>query len=224
MKKYAVIVAAGSGTRMESPVPKQFLLLQGKPVLWHTLQVFLQAYEDLEIILVLPEEHMGTGKTIIQSLTAPGRVQVAPGGETRFHSVKNGLRYIQEESIIFVHDGVRCMLTKELVHLCYKNALQFGSAIPVVSSKDSVRLIMPEGNAVVERSRVKLVQTPQTFSSTLLLPAYAAEYQEGFTDEATVVEASGNKVHLVEGDINNIKITTPLDLIIAGQLLLEKTA
>jgi len=219
MKKYAVIVAGGSGLRMGTQVPKQFLLLRGKPVLWHTLNVFLEAYEDLDIVLVLPEEHMETGKAILYSTPSPERVRMVAGGPTRFQSVKNGLRYVEKDSVIFVHDGVRCLLTTALVHRCYEMAVEYGAAIPVIDSRDSVRLVTPEGNTAMDRSRVKLVQTPQTFLSGILLPSFEVEYQELFTDEATVVEASGHKVRLVEGEPHNIKITTPVDLVLAEQLL-----
>ncbi len=222
MKKYAVIVAAGSGTRMGSPVPKQFLLLQGKPVLWHTLEVFLSTFNDLEIVLVLPEEHIETGRSIIQSSSDPLRVREIAGGETRFYSVKNGLQCIGEESVIFVHDGVRCLVSRDLVQHCYAEALQFGSAIPVTDSRDSVRLLMPQGNIAMERGRVKFVQTPQTFLSRILLPAYQTAYQEKFTDEATVVEASGHQVHLVKGEPDNIKITAPVDLVLAEAILAQR--
>lgn len=252
MKKYAVIVAGGAGLRMGTQVPKQFLLLKGKPVLWYTLNVFLDAYADLEIILVLPEEHMETGKAIIYSTHAPHRIRMVAGGATRFHSVKNGLRAVArdeasggaiagagssedpkhgpgvagavteaaaEASVIFVHDGVRCLLTTDLVHRCYETAVQHGTAIPVINSKDSVRLVRSGGNEAIDRSQVKLVQTPQTFLSTILLPSFEIEYQDVFTDEATVVEAFDHVIHLVEGEINNIKITNPADLALAEQLL-----
>lgn len=219
MKKYAVIVAGGIGNRMGTQVPKQFLLLCGKPVLWHTLQVFLNAYEDLEIILVLPQEHMETGRTMVNAMQASHRISMVAGGASRFHSVKNGLSHIREESLIFVHDGVRCLLTEALIHRCYKEAIEFGSAIPVIDSKDSVRLITETGSEALERSRIKLVQTPQTFLSSLLLPAYDRDLEERFTDEASVVEASGGPLHLVAGEINNIKITAPEDLMLAEEMM-----
>jgi 2-C-methyl-D-erythritol 4-phosphate cytidylyltransferase len=206
---------------MGTQAPKQFLLLQGKPVLWHTLRVFLDAYEDLAIILVLPPAYMGMGQAIVESTGAAHRIRLAAGGATRFHSVQSGLQLIGEPSVIFVHDGVRCLLTTGLVQLCYESALQYGSAVPVISSKDSVRLVSAGGNEVIDRNLVKLVQTPQTFLSELLLPSYQQEYRESFTDEATVVEAAGGRVHLVEGEANNIKITTPADLAVAEQLLLQ---
>lgn len=230
IKKYAVIVAGGSGLRMGSATPKQFLLLHGKPVIWYTLKTFLDAYEDLELILVLPAEHIENGKEVIDDLEksrssgAFRRIQLTAGGLTRFHSVQKGLQLISqlpgEDSIIFVHDGVRCLLSTSLIHLCFDHAVQFGSAIPVIDSKDSVRVITKEGNEAIERGLVKLVQTPQTFRSSVLLPAFQMEFQEKFTDEASVVEAINYKVHLVEGEINNIKITTPADLLIAGALLI----
>ena len=219
MKKYAVIVAGGSGSRMGSAVPKQFLLLGGRSVLWHTLEAFLGTYEDMKVVLVVPAEHMEAALAVVDATRAPERVQLTTGGITRFHSVRNGLEMIKEDSVIFVHDGVRCLVGKELIRRCYEQAVSLGSAIPVVDSKDSVRLMTEGGNEVVDRSRVKLVQTPQTFLSTILLPSFRIDYREEFTDEATVVEAAGHKVQLVEGEINNIKITTPIDLVIAEGLL-----
>jgi 2-C-methyl-D-erythritol 4-phosphate cytidylyltransferase len=220
MKKYAVIVAGGSGLRMGTQVPKQFLLLHGKPVLWYTLDVFLRSYEDLDIILAAPEEHMETARTVAYATMAPERVRIVEGGRTRFQSVRNGLQPIREEAVIFVHDGVRCLLSTELVHSCYEQTVRLGSAIPVVDSKDSVRVVTGADSTAIDRSRVKLVQTPQTFLSSILLPAYGQEYRESFTDEASVVEASGGKVNLIAGEINNIKITTPIDLVIAEKLLI----
>lgn len=219
MKKIAVIVAGGSGTRMNADIPKQFLLLSGKPILYYTIHTFLNAYKDLSIILVLPEEHIAAGQEIIDAFFDYNRIKITAGGRTRFHSVQNGLELITEESIVFVHDGVRCLLSTELVQRCYNDALEFGSAIPVIDSKDSVRLIKGEENEAIERSNIKLVQTPQTFHSKILLPAFKIDFKEKFTDEATVAEAFGLKVHLTNGEENNIKITNPADLLIAEQLL-----
>jgi 2-C-methyl-D-erythritol 4-phosphate cytidylyltransferase len=221
MKKYAIIVAGGTGTRMGKPMPKQFLLLGDKPVLYYTLKTFLEAYDDLSIVLVLPEEYSDIGKEIIDAYFDYSRIQVTFGGETRFHSVQNGLKLVQDESIIFVHDAVRCMVTADLIRLCYEHTLQMGSAVPVVRTKDSVRILNEEGNdnEVLDRSKVVLVQTPQTFHSKILLPAFEIDYKERFTDEATVVEAFGLKISLVEGEEDNIKITRPVDLLIAEALL-----
>lgn len=222
MKKYAVIVAGGSGTRMGGNLPKQFLLLKEKPVLYYSIQAFLSAFNDLEVILVLPEAHIGTGQEIIDAYFDKERIQIIEGGDTRFQSVKNGLQLITEEGIVFVHDAVRCLVSKELIHRCYMSAVETGSAIPAIPSKDSVRLITEEGNDAIDRNKVMLVQTPQTFHSKILLPAYQIDYKDRFTDEATVVEAYGLKVSLVEGEDNNIKITRPVDLVVAESLIDSK--
>lgn len=219
MKKFAVIVAGGMGSRMNHTVPKQFLLLNGKPVLYYTIKAFLQAYADLQLILVLPEAHVSAGQEIIDAFFDYERIQITVGGRTRFHSVQNGLAMINDESIIFVHDAVRCLVTEDLIHRCYEAALEQGSAIPVVDSRDSLRMITDEGNEALERSRIKLVQTPQTFHSKILLPAFKIDYKEKFTDEATVVESFGLKVQLIAGEENNLKITSPVDLLIAERLI-----
>jgi 2-C-methyl-D-erythritol 4-phosphate cytidylyltransferase len=219
MKKYAVIVAGGAGTRMASAVPKQFLLLHNQPVLWHTLQAFLQAFTDIELIVVLPEEHLQRGKEIVASLQPEQPVTVTPGGATRFHSVKNGLQYVTGPAVVFVHDGVRCLVSPRLIQQCYTQALEKGSAVPAVAATDSIRIISDGIHMVADRNLVRIIQTPQTFRSELLLPAFEQPYSEAFTDEATVVEAYGRPVYLIEGEYNNIKITRPADLLIAAQLL-----
>jgi 2-C-methyl-D-erythritol 4-phosphate cytidylyltransferase len=219
MQKYAVIVAGGSGKRMGTEIPKQFLLLKGKPVLYYTIEAFLKAFAEIKIILVLPEEHLELGKEIVDGYFDAKQIQITQGGETRFHSVSNGLKLIEEESIIFVHDGVRCLVSDELIHRCFHTAMETGSAVPVIDCKDSVRMITADGNEPVDRTALKLVQTPQTFHSKILLPAFAIDYKERFTDEANVVEAFGLKVTLVQGEDTNIKITNPIDLIIAENIL-----
>lgn len=222
MNKYAVIVAGGSGSRMNSVLPKQFLLLNHKPVLYYTIDTFLKAYNDLKIILVLPEEYVAAGQEIIDAWFDYNRIKITIGGRTRFHSVQNGLLLVEEESIVFVHDAVRCLLTTSLVEKCYEAALEFGAVIPVVDCKDSVRFVSPHGNEALERRNVKLVQTPQVFLSTILLPAFNIDYKDKYTDEATVVEAFGMKVHLVEGEEDNIKITRYADLVLAEKLMEER--
>ncbi len=219
MNKYAIIVAGGTGTRMGAALPKQFLLLKGKPVLYYTLKVFLESYDDLQIILVLPIEFTNMGQEIIDAYFDKTRIKITAGGDTRFQSVKNGLTLIENESIIFVHDGVRCLLSKKLIHRCYAQAVETGTAIPAVVSKDSIRLLTEEGNEAFDRSKVMLIQTPQTFHSKILIPAFQIDYKDKFTDEATVVEAYGIKVSLVDGEENNIKITRPVDLLIAEKIL-----
>jgi 2-C-methyl-D-erythritol 4-phosphate cytidylyltransferase len=222
MKKYAVIVAAGSGTRMGGARPKQFMLVNNKPVLYYTVQTFLNAFADIQIILVLPADYMDMGHEIIDAYFDKEKIRITAGGDTRFQSVKNGLQLVEDDSIIFVHDGVRCLLTENLIYRCYASAVETGTAIPVITSKDSVRIIHDEGNDAIDRNKVMLVQTPQTFHSKILLPAFQIDYQEKFTDEATVVEAYGLKVTLVEGEENNIKITRPVDLLIAEKIINER--
>jgi 2-C-methyl-D-erythritol 4-phosphate cytidylyltransferase len=219
MKKYAVIVAGGSGTRMGGDLPKQFMLLKDKPLVYYSLKAFLDAFDDLEIILVLPADYTAMGEEIIDAYFDKDRILLCEGGDTRFQSVKNGLQLITDESIVFVHDAVRCLVTKELIDRCYESAVATGSAVPVVPSKDSVRLLTDESNEPIDRNKVMLVQTPQTFHSKILLPAYQIDYKDKFTDEATVVEAFGLKVTFVKGEESNIKITQPVDMLIAASLL-----
>jgi 2-C-methyl-D-erythritol 4-phosphate cytidylyltransferase len=219
MNKYAVIVAGGTGSRMGAAIPKQFLALKDKPVLYYSINAFLAAYEDIQIILVLPHEHVDKGRELVRQYFKKAPVNVVVGGDTRFQSVKNGLAHVEHESIIFVHDGVRCLLSTDLIHRCYEMALSTGSAIPAIPSRDSVRLVKDGGNEPLDRDKVMLVQTPQTFHSKILLPAFRIDYKEKFTDEATVVEAYGMKVSLVPGEDTNIKITLPVDLVIAENIL-----
>jgi 2-C-methyl-D-erythritol 4-phosphate cytidylyltransferase len=219
MLKYAIIVAGGSGTRMGEKLPKQFILLKDKPVLYYTIKTFLESYQDLQVILVLPVDYMDMGQEIIDAYFDKDRIRITVGGDTRFQSVKNGLRLVEQESIIFVHDGVRCLLSEQLIHSCYEKAVETGSAIPAIASKDSVRIVTEDGNDAIERNKVMMVQTPQTFHSKIILPAFQIDYKDKFTDEATVVEAFGLKVSLVEGEETNIKITRPLDLLIAERII-----
>ncbi len=221
MQKYAIIVAGGTGTRMGGNLPKQFMLLRGKPVLYYTIRTFLDSFDDLQVILVLPVDYTDMGQEIIDAYFDKNRVRITAGGDTRFQSVKNGLLLVEEESVIFVHDGVRCLLTKDLVHRCYAQAVETGTAIPAIASKDSIRLVNEEGNEAFDRSKVMLVQTPQTFHSKILIPAFQIDYKDKFTDEASVAEAFGIKVSLVEGEETNIKITMPVDLLIAERVLEE---
>jgi len=219
MEKYAIIVAGGTGSRMGGAVPKQFMLLREKPVIYYSIRTFLDAYDDVQVILVLPVAFIDVGQEIIDAYFEKDRIRITTGGDTRFQSVKNGLKLIEEESIIFVHDAVRCLVSVPLIHRCHEVAAQTGSAIPVILSRDSVRLIDENSSEPFDRTKVALVQTPQTFHSKILLPAYQIEYKDKFTDEATVVEAYGLKISLVEGEESNIKITRPIDLTIAEQYL-----
>lgn len=222
MKKFAIIVAGGAGIRMGGALPKQFILLNDKPVLYYSVKSFLEAYEDLQIILVLPVAYTDMGQEIIDAYFDKERIRITAGGDTRFQSVKNGLSLVEDESIIFVHDGVRCLLTKELIHRCYAKAVETGTAIPAIVSRDSIRQVTENGNEALDRNKVMMVQTPQTFHSKIIIPAFQIDYKDKFTDEATVTEAFGINVTLVEGEESNIKITRPVDLIIAANILEER--
>lgn len=224
MKKYAVIVAGGSGTRMGNVVPKQFLLLKGKPLLWYTIDSFLRAFDDIEIILVLSKEHFSKGEKIAAQLNAENKIKIISGGNTRFDSVKAGLTLVTEASVVFVHDGVRCLISVPLIKRCYNQALEKGSAIPAVTATDSIRILKNGFHEVRDRQQVRIIQTPQTFLSNILLPAFGQNFNESFTDEATVVEASGKEIYLTEGEYDNIKITRPIDLLIAEKIIEDRSA
>ena len=219
MKKYAIIVAGGKGIRMGNNLPKQFILLNNKPVLYYTLKAFLDSYADFQVVLVLPLDYTDMGQEIIDAYFDKSRIRIAAGGDTRFQSVKNGLALVVEEAIVFV----RCLISKELIHRCYEQAVETGTAIPAITSSDSIRIITEEGNEAFDRTNVKLIQTPQTFHSKIILPAFQIDYKDKFTDEATVAEAYGINVSLVEGEESNIKITRPIDLLIAERILEERS-
>ncbi len=219
MKKIALIVAGGSGTRMESSIPKQFLLLKNKPILWHSIKAFTDAFDDIEMIIVLPENFIEEGKKIISDFTEAYTINFAAGGTTRFHSVQNGLKLVKENAIIFIHDAVRCLASTTLIQNCYNQALIKGSAIPAISATDTIRLVDGEKNILLDRNNVRIIQTPQTFQSTILLPAFQQGYKDSFTDEASVMEAFGKEIFLTDGEIENIKITRPIDLVVAENIL-----
>lgn len=221
MQKYAIIVAGGTGTRMGSELPKQFMLLKDKPVLWHTLKAFIEAYDDMQIILVLPESHIETGQPVAKEFPF-NRIRITTGGKERFYSVKNGLRLVDAHSLVFVHDGVRCLVSPQLIRRCGETALEKGNAIPAIAATDTIRIETADGNEPIDRNRVRMIQTPQTFFSNVIKEAYEQPFNESFTDEATVVEKLGVKINLVDGEENNIKITKPIDLIIAEKILEER--
>jgi 2-C-methyl-D-erythritol 4-phosphate cytidylyltransferase len=223
MLKYAIIVAGGSGNRMSSSVPKQFLPLAGRPVLLHTLDVFLSAFDDLKIVVVLPERHFNEGKSIVESTTHSDKIQMVVGGTTRFHSVKNGLQLVPGNAIVFVHDAVRCLVTRNLIHRCFEAALENGNAIPAIPLSDTVRMETDHGAIVIDRSKLQIIQTPQTFFSNLLLKAFEQEYDNAFTDEATVAEKFGIKIHLIAGEDENLKLTRPIDMQVAENILAKRT-
>ncbi len=219
MKKYAVIVAGGKGVRMGSAVPKQFLPLNGQPILYHTIKAFADAFADIQLILVLPQDQLSYAQMVLQSFPERIDITIVAGGETRYHSVQNGLKVVEHDSVVFVQDGVRPLVTTELIQRCYAQAIDKGSAIPAIPVADSMRILEGEDSRPIEREQMRIIQTPQTFKAEVILPAFNQEYQAAFTDEATVVEAYGDMVYLVDGERSNIKVTTPEDMIVAEALL-----
>ena len=219
-KKYAIIVAGGSGSRMKASVPKQFLPLGNKPILVHTIEKFLQIH-DLSIILALPADAIAYWqKNCTLYFSDLSRLSVVEGGKTRFQSVKNALFSIEENvGLVAVHDGVRPFVTTEIIEKSFEMASQNSSAVVCVDSKDSVRLLDESGNRAIDRKNVKLIQTPQTFDLEMLKLAYEVEDNYIFTDDASVVEHFGKAIHLMEGDYKNIKITSPEDMEIAEVFL-----
>ncbi len=222
MKKTAIIVAGGTGQRMGTVVPKQFLTVEGKSILLHTIDQFVAAFSDINFVIVLPAGYIQEGQDLIASSGLTQAFQFVAGGDTRFQSVKNGLGKVAQDAIVFVHDAVRCLLTPALIQRCYQQAVEKGSAIPAVSSTDTIRLMDGDTHHVVDREKVMMIQTPQTFNAALLINAFEQTYQSSFTDEANVVEASGTPVYLVDGEFENIKITRPLDLAIAEYILAKR--
>lgn len=225
MKKYVIIVAGGKGLRMGGEIPKQFLPIGGKPVLMRTVEAFYQTDAETGIVLVLPKEQQDYWKELCRQYDFRIPYILADGGRTRFHSVQNGLQAVPEEGsdvLIAVHDGVRPFVSSQVIQACFDEAARQGAVVPVLDMVDSVRQLSADGSSVaVDRSRLKLVQTPQTFRADVLKRAYSQDFTELFTDDASVVEASGVSVALVPGNRENIKITTPFDLKIAEALLKE---
>jgi len=219
MKKFVIIVAGGSGNRMGSEIPKQLLELCGKPILMHTIQVFHDFDPESRIILVLPEDQQQFWKELCMKHSFSIFHRVISGGKTRFHSVKNGLSQIDGEGIVFIHDGVRPLVSQETIEKCNQMAQKNGNAIPVLSVNESLRKQEGDQNISVDRSQYFSVQTPQTFQSDQILKAYEQDFDPAYTDDASVAEKAGFPIFMVEGNRENIKITTPIDLVIAGALL-----
>jgi len=248
VKKYCIIVAGGSGRRMKSDIPKQFLLLEGRPLLMHTAERFHSFDISIDIILVLPAEHHSLWNSLVTEYAFGISHRVAAGGEERFHSVRAGLALIRGdlspvtgdpleakpknamapdagednaggESLVAIHDGVRPLVSHDTIWRCYADAEEFGTAVPFVEPADSVRLLEGDDSRPLPRSEIRLIQTPQVFRSSLILRAYDRPFDPSFTDDATVAEAAGTKIHLTHGNRENIKITTPDDLAIAHTLV-----
>ena len=217
MKKFAIIVAGGQGIRMQGTLPKQFLPLEGEPVLLHTLRRF--QHPDISIILVMNPEYIEFWQDLCNEHGQVPEHQLVKGGNTRALSVLNGLHSIQEEGLVAVHDAVRPLCSPALIHRLYEECTIHGSAIPVVPVKDTLRWIDGDKSTTVPRDQYRAVQTPQVFRLSLLRAAFGIPDVEKYTDEASIFQAAGHPVHLSEGEESNIKLTVPADLILAASFL-----
>lgn len=210
-----IIVAGGSGTRMGSDIPKQFLLLGNKPVLMHTIEVFKQYDTQMKIILVLPKYQIDYWTKLCIKYNFNVDIEIACGGETRFQSVKNGLALAKEFDVIGIHDGVRPLVSVSTIARCFEKAALDYTAVPVIDPIDSLRQLEGDESKALTRAKIKMVQTPQVFQASIIFKAYNQSYNNFFTDDASVVESIGYKINLVKGNVENIKITSPIDLKIA---------
>ena len=218
---YIIIVAGGKGLRMGGDLPKQFMPLHGKPVLMHTIERFRAYSDELKIILGLPHEQQDYWRQICQKHNFTIEHTVVDGGQTRFHSSQNGVAAVPDDAtgVIGIHDGVRPFVSEETIARCFEAARQFGAALPVLPVTDTLRCVTDDGGYNVQRNDYRTVQTPQTFDAQLLKQAFKQPYSDNFTDDASVVEALGHKVTMVDGNRENIKLTTPFDLVVAEALI-----
>jgi 2-C-methyl-D-erythritol 4-phosphate cytidylyltransferase len=219
MKRYAILVGGGSGSRMQQDIPKQFLLVAGKPVLMHTLEAFYQSEPRPEIIVVLNVDYHEYWEKLCKTHQFSIPHTLVKAGQERFFSVKNGLKLVKGKALVAIHDAVRPSIKKEKIEEAFSYAEVNGNAVLAIQSKDSVRLSDTKGNKALTRELVYLIQTPQIFTSNVLQKAYQQEFRTSFTDDASVVEHAGVAIHLVEGDPKNIKITYPEDLALAEVFL-----
>ena len=219
LKKFAIIVAGGTGTRMNAGIPKQFLNLGGKPMLMHSIKAFYLAYPEISMVLALPASQFASWQKLCDehSFTLPHHL--VAGGNTRFHSVKNALSVIVEDGLVAIHDGARPLISESLIRAAFLTAGQLGNCIPVIPLNESVRILSGDTNLSVNRKVYRVVQTPQVFRTAIIKKAYEQEFQACFTDDAMVAESNGETIHLIDGDPVNIKITHPSDLAAAEALL-----
>jgi len=217
-----VIVAGGSGSRMQSETPKQFLEILGKPVIIWTLEKFIEFDPSINIVLVLPESHLIVWDDLVQKYSITRKVDITTGGATRFHSVMQGLALVDPSAIVGIHDAVRPLVSTDTLQRCYDGAEKEGNAIPVIDTEDSLREVSASGNMIMDRNRVKRVQTPQAFQAEKIVTAYENCIDQTLTDDASVYESYYGRVNLVQGNTENIKITFPADMKIAEAILLER--
>jgi 2-C-methyl-D-erythritol 4-phosphate cytidylyltransferase len=215
MSNAVIIVAGGIGNRMGSDIPKQFLMLENEPILMHTMRRFIDFDSKIKIIVVLPQKQIAFWKSLCDEYQFTIPHEMVHGGTSRFHSVKNGLSKITGPSVVGIHDGVRPFVSAETIRSCYQVAEKKGNAIPVVPVNETVRMVSDNQSQIVDRNKLWMVQTPQVFQSEIILKSFEQKYSDSFTDDANVVEAAGHHINLVDGNRENIKITTKTDLIIA---------
>lgn len=219
MRRFVLITAGGSGKRMKTDLPKQFIEIAGKPVLMHTFEAFLRFDPALEFVLVLPESTFDYWKESCLKHRFRQSHQLASSGPTRFHSVKSGLRLVPDDALVAIHDGVRPLVSVEVIERVFLLAEKMGNGVPGITVHESLRLIDHALSKPLSREKVRMIQTPQCFRADLIKKAYNRNYNEAYTDEATLFEADGHRINLTEGNRENIKITTPADLKIAAALL-----
>jgi 2-C-methyl-D-erythritol 4-phosphate cytidylyltransferase len=219
LKEYVLIVAGGTGTRLKSNIPKQFVELEGTPVLMRTIKVFYDYSPKISIIVVLPENQIDFWKNLCKKKAFDIPHQIIAGGSSRQQSVLNGLKAIKKEGIVAIHDGVRPLVKKDIISRSFTIASQQGNAIAAVPLKDSIRILENGENRAVDRKKFRLVQTPQTFLTSLIKNAYDRFFEEEFTDDAGIAERAGEKINLIEGSYDNIKITTSEDILIAKAII-----
>ncbi|NVN94816.1 MAG: 2-C-methyl-D-erythritol 4-phosphate cytidylyltransferase [Bacteroidetes bacterium] len=217
MQKSVIIVAGGSGTRMNANIPKQFLEISGKPIVIHTIEKFYSFDNSISIILALPEQHIPLWHKLVKKHNFNIPLQLVNGGETRFDSVKNGLKMI-ENGIVAIHDAVRPLVSLDTIKRAFETAILKGNAIPSILINDSIRILDNSENKSLDRTNIRIIQTPQCFNATLIKKAYNQDFDVSFTDDASVLEKTGEKINLTEGNQENIKITNPTDIIIANAL------
>jgi 2-C-methyl-D-erythritol 4-phosphate cytidylyltransferase len=219
VQNWVIVVAGGSGSRMGSETPKQFLYLLGKPIILHTLEKFIEFDDSINIVVVLPKGEESRFQKIVAEHQFNHPISIVQGGTTRFHSVKNGLEKLENQGIVGIHDSVRPLVSVNTLKETYSKAKTLGNAIPVISPNDSMRWVDSKSNRSIDRGSLRIIQTPQCFKADLIKEAFNTEYQEAFTDDASVFEHAGYQINLVDGNRENIKLTTPEDLKIAESLL-----
>jgi 2-C-methyl-D-erythritol 4-phosphate cytidylyltransferase len=218
-REYALIVAGGKGTRLRGPMPKQFIELNGLPVILHTLKAFYEYSHSLTVVLVLPEDDFGTWNSIAKRHGFDQKITIQNGGDTRFQSVKNGLEKIGNDGLVAIHDGVRPLISKDIIGASFRLAAVHKNAVAAVRLKESIRITDQDNTKAMDRSRFRIIQTPQTFDVALIRKAYEMKEDPTLTDDASIAERAGHVISLFEGSYENIKITTPEDIVVAEALL-----